>query len=85
MTRRTAFLTAGVAAAALMVAACGKREDLKPQAGDSPPVAAAGAPRPATSEELTTPDSQARPARSDELLRRSEERPSDEFDLPPPG
>jgi hypothetical protein len=25
------------------------------------------------------------PARSDELLRRSEERPTDEFDLPPPG
>jgi hypothetical protein len=80
-----ALISAGVTAAALMVAACGKREDLKPLAGASPPVAPAGATRPATPEELTTADSQARPARSDELLRRSEERPTDEFDLPPTG
>jgi hypothetical protein len=30
-----------------------------------------------------TPDQQARPKRSDELLRRSEERREDKFDLPP--
>ncbi|MEY4269111.1 MAG: hypothetical protein RLZZ58_327 [Pseudomonadota bacterium] len=85
MTRRMDAILVGVTAAALMVAACGKREELKPLAGDKPPVAPAGATRPATSEELTTADSQARPARSDELLRRSEERPTDAFDLPPPG
>jgi len=36
-------------------------------------------------EELLVPSSQAKPERSDELLRRSEKRQDDEFDLPPPG
>jgi len=65
--------------------ACGQQEDLKPVAGQAPPVTPVGATRPPTNEELTTPDAQARPARSDELLKRSEQREPDDFDLPPPG
>ena len=65
--------------------ACGQQEDLKPVPGQAPPVTPVGATRPPTNEELTTPDAQARPARSDELLKRSEQREPDDFDLPPPG
>src|SRR3546814_364188 len=65
--------------------ACGQREDLKPVADQAPPVTPVGATRPPTNEELTTPDAQAMPARSDELLKRSEQREPDDFDLPPPG
>ena len=65
--------------------ACGKKEDLKPAAGDPAPPLPVGAKRQPTTEELTTPDAQARPARSDELLKRSEQREPDDFDLPPPG
>src|SRR3546814_10572701 len=61
------------------------REDLKPVADQAPPVTPIGATRPPTNEELTTPDAQAVPARSDELLKRSEQREPDDFDLPPPG
>jgi hypothetical protein len=65
--------------------ACGKKEDLKPIAGDPPAPLPVGAKRAPTTEELTTPDAQAKPARSDELLKRSEQREPDDFDLPPPG
>ncbi|WP_260580810.1 hypothetical protein [Sphingopyxis sp. PET50] len=77
-----------IASAAVCVAAlgaCGKREDLKPIAGEAPPPLPVGARKQPTTEELTTPDAQARPARSDELLKRSERREPDDFDLPPPG
>ena len=79
--------TLGLGSAMMLVAlgACGSREDLKPAAGQAPPVVAAGAKRAATTVELTTPDAQARPARSDESLKRSERREPDDFDLPPPG
>ena len=70
---------------ALLVGACGKKEDLKPIAGDPPAPLPVGAKRAPTTEELTTPDAQAKPARSDELLKRSEQREPDDFDLPPPG
>ena len=42
-----------------------------------------GAEKPPTAQELLKPSNQARPARSDELLRSSEERRSDDYDLPP--
>ncbi|MFN7029237.1 MAG: hypothetical protein ACK4PC_07715 [Sphingopyxis sp.] len=72
-------------AASALLSACGSKEDLKPVAGQPAPVVPVGAPRAPTTEELTTPDAQARPARSDELLKRSEQREPDDFDLPPPG
>ena len=76
-------LAAGTLVAAL--AACGAKEDLKPPAGEPAPAIPLGATRAPTTKELTTPDAQARPARSDELLKRSEQREPDDFDLPPPG
>jgi hypothetical protein len=71
----------GISLAAL--AACGQKADLKPYEGDPPPVIPVGATTPPTTKELTTPSAQARPARSDELFNRSEERAPDDFDLPP--
>jgi hypothetical protein len=38
-----------------------------------------------TVDELIAPSAQANPKRSDELLKRSEERREDKFDLPPKG
>lgn len=80
-------MTRSILAATLLLAltACGGREALKPAPGASMPQAGAGDATPPTAEELMTADTQARPGRSDELLRRSEERKDDRFDLPPPG
>ena len=70
---------------ALLLSACGGREALRPRAGESlPPKPAFAETRP-TAAELIEPSTQARPERSDELLRRSEEREDDRFDLPPQG
>lgn len=72
-------------AATALLGGCGGKEDLKPVAGQPAPVIPVGATRAPTTEELTTPDAQSLPARSDELLKRSERREPDDFDLPPPG
>jgi hypothetical protein len=69
----------------LLLAGCGNKVDLRPPVGAAPPIAPAGSTKPETPAQQTTPDAEAKPARSDELLKRSEERPTDEFDLPPPG
>lgn len=68
---------------ALALAGCGGRNELQPAPGKALPPAPLGAATAPTPTELMTPDAQARPARSDELLRRSEERRDDRFDLPP--
>src|SRR3546814_15845212 len=75
-------IAAALSGTALLMAlgACGQREDLKPVADQAPPVTPIGATRPPTNEELTTPDAQAVPARSDELLKRSEPREPDHFE-----
>jgi hypothetical protein len=67
----------------LLVAACGQRVNLSPKAGNAMPVKPEGAPKQPTAEELMTPNTQAKPKRSDEQLKRSEERRDDKFDLPP--
>jgi len=72
--------------AALLVlglTACGLREPLEPPPGQSLPVAPAAVREPPTAEQLLAQPTIARPARVDELLRRSEEREDDRFDLPP--
>ena len=69
---------------AVLLAACGLREPLEPPPGESLPQAPPMASQPMTSEELLTPPTIARPQRVDELLRRSEVREDDRFDLPPP-
>ena len=68
----------------LALAACGGRGDLKPVAGQPLPVKPFGAAATPTPAQLLTPSVQARPPRSDELLRSSERRGRDDFDLPPP-
>ncbi|MEG3144079.1 hypothetical protein U1839_05380 [Sphingomonas sp. RT2P30] len=70
-------------ALALLLAACGSMSGLKPAKGESLPVAPYGARATPSATQLLMPSNQARPARSDELLTNSEQRRSDEFDLPP--
>ncbi|MFA5962641.1 MAG: hypothetical protein WC804_01370 [Sphingomonas sp.] len=70
-------------ALALLLAACGSMSGLKPAKGEALPVAPYGARATPSATQLLTPSNQARPARSDELLTGSEQRRSDEFDLPP--
>jgi PBP1b-binding outer membrane lipoprotein LpoB len=74
---------ATLAASLLLAAGCGGREPLRPAPGQSMPVAPAMAAATPTTEDLLTPPPIARPQRVDELLRRSEEREDDRFDLPP--
>jgi hypothetical protein len=67
-----------------LLAACGSSPQLKPEAGRTLPVAPYGATAtPTPADLLTTSNPQARPQRSDELLKKSDVRRSDEFDLPP--
>jgi hypothetical protein len=74
-----------VALVCLALAGCGRRVNLTPKAGTAMPVKAEGAPVAATVDQLTTPSTQAKPKRSDEQLKSSEERRDDKFDLPPEG
>lgn len=71
-------------AALVLLSGCGAAGKLQPAPGKELPVAPYGAKVVPTATELTTPTNQARPQRSDELLRNSEERRSDEFSPPPP-
>jgi hypothetical protein len=70
-------------AALLVLAACGGREPLRPAAGEQMPIAPAQSAEAPTTDELLTPPPVLRPERVDEVLRRSEERQDDRFDLPP--
>lgn len=69
---------------ALALAACGKVAPLRPAEGQSLPVKPAMASRTPDAEELLTPPTYARPERVDELMKRSQPRRADRFDLPPP-
>ena len=81
MTRTT--LRASAILLALLIGGCGSSVGLKPAPGESLPVAPYGATATPTPKELLTPTSQQRPQRADELLRSSDERRTDDFDLPP--
>lgn len=74
---------AGTALLALALAACGKVGNLQPKAGQAMPDKAYGQSEVPGAEELSTPSVQTRPGRSDELMRRSERRRDDPFDLAP--
>ncbi len=74
-----------IALLGLTVAGCGRRESLAPKAGSSLPVKPEGAEKTPTPDQLMTPATQAKPQRSDEQLKKSEQRREDEFDLPPDG
>jgi hypothetical protein len=69
----------------LALSACGGRVQLKPAEGQHLPVKPEEAETQPTVDEMINPSAQARPKRSDELLKRSEERREDKFDLPPKG
>ena len=69
--------------AVLILSGCGASKGLKPEKGAALPVAPYGARATPTPTQLLAASSQARPERSDELLKSSEERRSDEYDLPP--
>ena len=74
---------ASVAAIAL-TAGCGRVADLKPAPGQSLPVKPLMARTTPTPEQLLTPPPNAHPERVDELMKKSEQRAQDPFDLPPP-
>ncbi len=80
MTRRLIFALAG----AVLIAGCGIREPLRPADGASLPAAPPLATRALTTDELLAVPTEFRPLRVDEPLTRSERRPVDRFDLPPP-
>ena len=65
------------------LAVCGRQVDLRPAAGQPMPVKPLMAKSTLTVEQLLTPPTYARPNRIDELLKRSQPRPTDPFDLPP--
>lgn len=70
-------------AALLALSACGKMGDLEPAANKSMPPVAYGENGKQTAEKLLTPSTQARPTRSDELVKKSTTREADPFDLAP--
>jgi hypothetical protein len=72
------------AAAALLTASCGQMAPLRPRAGEALPVKPLLAATTPTAEQLLTPPTNARPERIDELVKRSQPREADRFDLPPP-
>ena len=80
MTAKRILLLAGIA----MLAACGREADLKPAAGHSLPQKPMMARTTPTVDQLLTPPTTARPDRIDELVKKSQPRPRDPFDLPPP-
>jgi hypothetical protein len=70
-------------AACLAAGACGQQAELKPAPGQALPVKPLLARVTPTAEDLLTPPPNARPERVDELIKRSEPRRPDRFDLPP--
>ncbi len=76
---KRAILLAGT----LLLAACGKEQNLHPPAGGSLPPKAATSPTAPTATDLLKQPAAERPTRSDELLTKSQPRADDPFDLPP--
>jgi hypothetical protein len=75
-----------IAVAALMLlAGCGQREMLKPKPGHPLPEQPATSPTQPTVADLLSRKPEAAPVRSDDVLQKSQERPDDRFNLPPPG
>jgi hypothetical protein len=71
-------------AAMVSFAGCGRQVDLKPAPGHALPVKPLMAKTTPTPNDLLTIPAYAKPDRVDELVKRSEPRPQDPFDLPPP-
>jgi len=77
------YRTFATLASLVILAACGKYGELEPKTGAKAIPAAYGQEEAAAADDLLTASAQARPGRSVELLRRSERREDDPFDLPP--
>ncbi len=73
-----------VAAASVLIAGCGRQVDLQPAPGQSHPVKPLMAKTTPTPAQLLAIPTYAKPNRVDELVKKSEPRPQDPFDLPPP-
>src|SRR6476661_9896615 len=73
-----------LAASLIAMAGCGRVGDLKPASGQSLPVKPMMARTTPTADELLTIPPYARPDRVDELVKKSQPRAADPFDLPPP-
>lgn len=71
--------------AALALAGCGNRRELKPVAGAELPPPAYGQGYHPTADDLLKAPAQAAPARNVERRQRSEDREDDPYDLPPQG
>ena len=80
MRAKRILVLAGIAA----LAACGRQADLTPAPGHKMPVKPEMARVTPTVNQLLAPPTYARPDRVDELVRKSQPRPADPFDLPPP-
>ena len=79
----TASRTLAIALLALL-GGCGNIAELQPAPGEPLPVKPLMARATPTPDELLTVPPYARPNRVDELVRRSQPRQADPFDLPPP-
>ena len=73
-----------VIAGILALAGCGRQTGLQPAPGHKMPVKPLAARAAPTVDELLTPPTYTRPNRVDELVKKSQPRPQDPFDLPPP-
>ena len=69
----------------IFLASCGQNAPLRPAAGKQLPVKPMMASSTPGPEDLLEPPAYASPKRVDELIRRSQPRRVDPFDLPPPG
>ncbi len=68
----------------LTLGGCGRVAELEPAPGHALPVKPAMAKETPTAAQLLAPPSYTRPVRIDDLIRRSEPRAQDPFNLPPP-
>ena len=82
---KSPIVLASIAASVLLLAGCGQTAALRPKTGNALPPKPEAARETPRADTLMTPSDQSRPKRNDELLRNSEKRGSDRFDLPPPG
>ena len=78
MVRRVA-----VVVAIALLCSCGRVAPLRPAQGEPLPVKPLMAQTTPSAEQLLTPPTNADPERVDELIKRSQPRPVDRFDLPP--
>ena len=72
-----------VAFAIAVLCGCGRVTPLRPAQGEPLPVKPRMAQTTPSAEQLLSPPTYADPARVDELIKRSQPRPVDRFDLPP--